>query len=143
MLARWTRRKWFLAHVYDITDSNYCCYFMDDETRTLPPAHVRPDTTGAPNRQSYVGQCFWQDGFKGTKEFKALLPGCWTIVGIKHMQNNFVCTRKHLGNGAVPLSQPQTEEFDIGYVIRCIRDSDERIREQGPVKLIAGKFRTL
>ena len=143
VLAKWSRRKWFLAHVYDITDSKYCCYFMDNQKKILPPEHVRPDTTGALDRQSYLDQCFFQDGFEATKDFPALLPGCWKIVGIKQKQNNFVCTRMEFGNEAAPLSQPQTEEFDIGYVIRCMRDSDERMREQGPVKIMAGKLRTV
>ena len=129
VLAKWARRQWYLAHVFDIkNDGRYCVYFMDGKTKTVSPDCVRPADDDAVSRDYYLNKEFFQDGMAD------LLPGTWKVRRIFHKKNIFLCVRMSGGEGHSDRVVKNLEAFDIAYVMRCIRDGEEFVRGHGPFR---------
>ena len=123
VLARWKRKQWFLAHVFDNRNGRYSVYFPGDSKtkKDLPPNHVReaePSDT-VYTRGEILNKTFFCDGDDD------LVPGEWKVRRLINDKNVFVCTRLTGGNR----SSKNCEEFDIGYVIDEIVRQEQKDRE--------------
>ena len=126
VLAQWKRGKFYLAQVTHVNAGVYDVYFPEcgSVKKRLQPRQLRPlDESVArstPTRTELV-RCNQKFYFDGDNELAA---GYWTVRRIKG--NAYVCSRV-TGKGPCNI-----EEFDIGYVMRCCTDMQERVRERGP-----------
>ena len=126
IIARWSRKKWFLSHVTHVThdpdgEDKFTVYFLDGRTKKDLCLHdLRPVKTRAniPRRTDMLGRKWWFDGSPD------LAQGHWRVRSIQN--NTYRCSRV-TGDGPTNF-----ENFDIGYVIRTITNSEQRRRERGP-----------
>ena len=129
VLARWSRGKWYHAHVVQFRGGRYDVYFMDGQTKDgLTTNQVRPPNADLPTRKDMLNKVFFCDGDTD------LAPGLWKVRKIQDI--SFVAIRM---SGGGPCRK-MCEEFDVGYVMRQVRTKEEQDREQGPQ---AGRQETL
>ena len=126
VLAQWKRNKFYLAQVTRINEGLYDVYFPEcgSVKKKLKQNQLRPldesVASSTPTRTELV-RCNQKFYFNGDRD---LAEGYWIVRRIKG--NAYVCTRA-TGEGPCNI-----EEFDIGYVMRCCTDMNERVRELGP-----------
>ena len=119
-LARWKPREWYLAHITGVQDGHYDVYWPGDgkSRKGVPAKHVRPCdnhlSVPAVRRGDLIGKDWF---FEGDEEVS---KGFFRIRLI--VDNTYRCTRL-TGTGI------NTDDFDIGYVMRQIREEGERLRE--------------
>ena len=125
--ARWKRNMWYLAHVTHHVGDKYTVYYVEDSKVKnltlvdLRPAPLTASGLGSMTRSMLVHQNveWWFDGADDLDE------GHWIVRSIGP-KNTFVCVRRTGGSA----SSQNVEKFDIGYVMRTIRDARERVRQR-------------
>ena len=127
VLAMWSRRKWFLAHVTRFSGGLYDLYFPDDGKikERVPLERVKPipvTTNGIPvhTRGEMINKVFYDDGDDGT----SMSPGMWLVRCIKG--NEYVCVRSP--DCRNKNDTPNCVNFDIGHVIRVVTESEQQNR---------------
>ena len=121
VLAQWSRNKWYHAHVIQFRGGRYDVYFMDGATKDgLTVNQVRPPNADLPTRRDMLNKVFFCDGDTD------LAPGLWKVRTIQ--DTSFVAVRV---SGGGPCRK-MCEEFDVGYVMRQVREKEEKDRERGP-----------
>jgi hypothetical protein len=127
VFACWKRSQYYLAHVIGIVNGHYNVYFVEDskiknglrrdQLRPVP-GNVRVLERTQPVRENTE----WS--FEGDDEIPA---SRWKVRRIGD-RNDYVCS---LVSGGGPTT-PNMEKFDIGYVLRAIRDEEEVNRRSAP-----------
>ena len=123
VLARWTKKEWYLSHVTHFHKGRYSVYFMDSNTKVnMSPGSLRPFICAnpPPRRADMINKVFFDEG---DEDFPA---GRWKVRRIEG--NEYICTRLTGGDGMTK----NIENFDIGHVIRCYQGSRQTARELGP-----------
>lgn len=123
VLARWSSKKWYLAHVTHYFNGRYSVYFMDgNEKINMSPSSVRvlECANPPPRRRDMLNKVFYDDG-DGVHP-----PGRWKVRRIEN--NEYVCTRLTGGDGVTN----NMDKFDIGHVIRSVQGAQQSARELGP-----------
>jgi hypothetical protein len=122
VMAQWTNKKWFLAHVTHAKAGRYTVYFPGDGKvrRNVAPHQLRPLICPNPplRRHLLLGKEFYYDGEND------LACGRWKIRRMSG--NKYRCVRM---SGDMTCT---VEDFDIGYVFRCVQQAEEKVRENGP-----------
>ena len=128
VFARWKKNMWYLAHVTHHVGDKYTVYYVEDSkvksnltSVDLRPAPLTSFGLGCMTRSMLVRQNveWWFDGAED------LAQGHWIVRSIGP-QNTFVCVRRTGGS----TSSQNVEKFDIGYVMKTIRDARERVRQR-------------
>ena len=129
VLAMWSRRKWFLAHVTAIKDRKYDLYFPDDAKVKLgvDPKRVKacPVSRGLPVRKrgDMINKVFYDDGI-GKKD--RIDHGMWLVRLVK--DNEYLCVRSP--DCRNKNSTPNSMYFDVGYVMRTIENEEQQTRNE-------------
>ncbi len=129
VLAMWSRRQWFLAHITGIKGGKYNLYFPDDAKvkSGVDPQRVKacPVSRGLPVRKrgDMINKVFYDDGIGKTDRIP---DGMWLVRMIKG--NEYVCVRSPDCRNKD--SSPNCSNFDIGYVMRTIEQSEQNIRNE-------------
>ena len=127
VFACWKKSQYYLAHVIGIVDGRYNVYFVEDSNiknglrrdQLRPvPGNVRVLERTQPARENVE----WF--FEGDDEIP---PSRWKVRRMGD-SNDYVCS---LVSGGDPTT-PNIEKFDIGYVLRAIRDEEEVNRRSAP-----------
>jgi len=127
VFAAWKRQQFYLAQVTHIDDEKYTVYFVEDscvkKNLTLKQLRPVPKTcrTAVPRALPVQQNSEFHYGGDGV-----MTAGRWQVRSIGP-DNTYVC---------VPLSKgpnvPNTDNFDIGFVLDQIRKARESRRERGP-----------
>ena len=120
VLARFERNQWYLAHVVAINGDRCDIYFPEDSlTRTnVRLMNIKPvvPTCTEPRRRDLIGKTW---NFPGDEDYP---PGVWTVR--RMVGDTYICVC------ADPKVVPNTEPFDIGYVISCYKHDLQKQRER-------------
>ena len=125
VLAKWGR-SWYLSHVCAVrglgqfTQYDVYCPVQDSVKKNLDSTTVRVfDNPHVPSRVDCVKDnvTFWCDG------------EIWKVRSVTHEKNQFTCVRVSDGG-----TGPNMDNFEVGYVIREIREEYEKRRERGPMR---------
>ena len=127
VFAFWKRSQYYLAHVIGIANGRYDVYFVEDSKikKGLRRDQLRPVPGNArvlERTQPVRENTEWF--FEGDEEIPA---SRWKVRRIGD-SNDYVCS---LVSGGGPTT-PNIEKFDIGYVLRAIRDEEEVKRRSAP-----------
>ena len=132
VLAEWSPRKWFLAHVTAINMGAYDLYFQDCGNvklawapKKIKPCPVSKDGLPVPRRGDFINKVFFDDGV-GVDDHPNIPAGMWLVRTIKG--NEFFCVRSpNCRNKDVT---PNSTTFDIGYVMRSFERAEQNIRNE-------------
>ena len=132
VLAMWSRRKWFLAHVTAVNMGKYDLYFPECGSVKLgwDPKKVKAcpgvrDGLPIPRRGDMIIKVFYDDGI-GKTDRDRIPDGMWlvrTIIG-----NEYLCVRSPDCRNKD--ASPNSMNFDIGYVMRTIEKAQQTIRNE-------------
>ena len=124
VLAQFKKNQWYLAQLTHCVGGRYTVYFPDDGNvkKNLRPNQIRPVDPSCtyPRRGSMIG-VRWQ--FEGDED---LSPGEWLVRRIEG--NTYICTRI----SKAPVGEPNSDAFDIGYVINQRLQQLQELQETGP-----------
>ena len=129
VFALWKRREWYLAHITAIVGDRYEVYFVEDsktkKNLRLNQLRTAPLVThglGSMRRGSLVtNNAVWF--FDGAPDLAA---GNFMVRAIGIEPNTYRCERQSGGGPGVQ----DVEDFDIGYVMRTIRDAKQALRQR-------------
>ena len=125
-MGPWARRQWFRAHITGHKGGKYDLYFPGDGKvkSEVDPKKVKacPASRGLPVRKrgDMIGKVLYDDGIGKTNRIP---DGMCTIQG-----NEYVCVRSPDCRNKD--STPNCANFDIGYVMRSIEQSEQTIRNE-------------
>ena len=120
-------KKVYLAQLYKIQGEKYHVYYVENgETGVLSSEQLAPDKFKMRTRAQFLNTEFYCNGLEEDKEkdLPAVSAGRWKVRRI--VGNEYVCSRMS-GGGRINLVN-----FDIGYVMRKVREEEEFVRERGP-----------
>ena len=110
----------YFAQLFKVDGDKYHVYFPDGEgEEDVVSADVLTKEEKSRRREDYLQLEFYSKDF-------GLPPGRWQIEE-EVENNNFSCVRRS-GNGEIGA----TEEFDISYAMKQVREDEEYRRERGP-----------
>ena len=129
VLAMWSRRKWFLAHVTAIKERKYDLYFPEDGKVKLGVDQKKlkacPVSRGLPVRKrgDMINKLFYDDGMGKNDR---IADGVWLVRMIKN--NEYFCVRSP--DCRNKNCSPNSVYFDIGHVMRAIENQEQQIRNE-------------
>ena len=124
-LVRYRHNEWYLAHVttLDSTTDRFTVYFPEDRKvkKNVSLHDIRPvnDSCTEPTRAEMLDKVFNYPGDDEVPSSK------WKVRRIIGSENKYFCTC------VTPNVTPNSDEFAIGYVIKCYKD-DRQKRHENP-----------
>ena len=113
-------KETYFAQLFKVDGDKYHVYFPDgDGEEDVVTAGVLTKEEKSRRREDYLQLEFYSKDF-------GLPPGRWKIAQ-EVENNNFSCVRLS-GDGEIGA----TEEFDISYAMKQVREDEEYRRERGP-----------
>ena len=126
VIAKFAAKQWYLAHVIKRRGTLHDVYFPGDGIvkENLSPKELRPADPKLPTRRGTLGKIFRFDGARD------MPTGVWRVRQVLGT-NCFRCTLVQ-GRG-----KQTTEDFEIGYVMRCIKEQEKEqlLLDLGPRRL--------